>query len=181
MRKLMVVVGAVAGLALVSGCKPSNRDAVSEERQELAHTQQEAQKDLAEIRQEESKELAEVRQDSQEEVASAREEVMEKRQDVVEAEKEGVEERSAGASTLATPPVQVSGTLVSTLGNDFTLRVANGRELKLETNEATRVLHNNRSVELDKFKEGTEVRTSYVKEGDEYMAREVTILRPVME
>ena len=37
----------------------------------------------------------------------------------------------------------------------------------------------NRDVELDDFKEGTEVRASYVTDGDDLLARDVVIVTPV--
>jgi hypothetical protein len=51
--------------------------------------------------------------------------------------------------------------------------------VKLKTNDTTRVTQNNVDVDLDDFKEGTEVRASYTADGDDLVARDVVIITPV--
>ncbi|ADO71495.1 hypothetical protein [Stigmatella aurantiaca] len=187
MRKLMVAVATVTGLALAAGC--SKRDEALEERRDLTQAQQEAQKDMADIRQDaakeqaeiqrdEQKDLAEVQRDEQEDLAEVQKDVSEERQDVAEADSKLAAESGslAAAST-------VQGTVQSTLGNSLVLIVPgnNNAKLKLKTDGKTRVTENNRAVELDDFNEGTEVRASYVKDGDDMVARDVVIITPVMD
>ncbi|MDC0707337.1 hypothetical protein POL68_02535 [Stigmatella sp. ncwal1] len=176
MRKLMVAVATVTGLALAAGC--SKRDEALDERRDLAQAQQEAQKDMADIRQDAAKEQAEIQRDEQKDLAEVQKDVSEERQDVAEADRElAVESGSLAASST------VQGTVQSTLGNSLVLIVPGNKnaELKLKTDDKTRVTENNRAVELDDFDEGTEVRASYVKDGDDMVARDVVIISPVMD
>lgn len=179
MRKLMMAVAMVAGVALTAGC--SKRDEVQEQRRDLAEAQQEAQKETAEIRQEANKERAEVARDEQEELADAREEVGDEQKELAEAERdlaEDLREDTAGNTLAAGSTVQ--GRMRSTRGDSLVLIVpGNNAELKLKTDDQTRVMQNNLVVELDDFKEGTEVRASYVSDGDELVARDVVIISPV--
>lgn len=176
MRKLMIAVATVTGLALTAGC--SKRNEAQDERQDLAQAQQEAQKDMAEIRQEAAEDRADIQREEQEEVAEVQQDVAEQRQDVAEADSALAAESGslAAAST-------VEGRVQSTLGNSLVLIVPGNAnaELKLKTDDKTRVTENNRAVELDDFDEGTEVRASFVKDGDDMVARDVVILSPVMD
>jgi hypothetical protein len=176
MRKLMVAVATVAGLALTAGC--SKRNEAQDERKELAQAQQEAQKDMADIRKEAAEDRAGIQREEQEELADAQKDVTEERQDVAEADSEAAVESGSVASSST-----VEGRVRSTLGNSLVLIVPGNAnaELKLKTDDKTRVTENNREVELDDFDEGTEVRASFVKDGDNMVARDVVILTPVMD
>jgi len=176
MRKFMVGMGAVAGLWMVTGCK-SERDAAAEARQELATAEQEAQKDLAHLRLETQKELARARSEGEQKAEDIRKAVAEKNAEVARLEQEASKDVAAASAS----PLLVAGALVSSTAGDFTLRSADGRELKLETDGQTRVRFHDRAVKLDTFKEGTQLRASYVKDGDDYQARDVTIITPVIE
>jgi hypothetical protein len=197
MRKLMVAVAAVAGLALTAGCKKEPQD----ERRELAEAQRDAQKDITEAHQDANEERAELRKDANkdladiqkeesdiqkdenEEIADARKDVDEEERDVYEAEADrskDLRKDSAGAMTsVANETVQ--GRVRSTLGDSLVLVVPGkaNSELKLKTDDTTRVTQNNVQVDLDDFKEGTEVRASYVTDGDDLVARDVVIVNPV--
>jgi vacuolar-type H+-ATPase subunit H len=178
MRKLMVAVAAVAGLALTAGCQ---RNEPQEERRELAKAQQEAQKDIAEARQEANEERAEIQREEHEEIADARREVSEQEREVYEADRDRA--RDPRDDTMAATAVKetVQGRVRSTTGDSLVLVVPGkaNSELKLKTDDNTRVTRNNRDVELDDFKEGTEVRASYVADGEDLVARDVVILTPV--
>jgi hypothetical protein len=176
MRKLMIAVATVTGLALTAGC--SKRDEAREARADLAEAQQEAQKDMAEIRQEAAEDRADIQREQQEELAEAQEEVAEERQEVAEADS-----KLAADSDSFAAGSTVQGRVQSTLGNSLVLIVPGNAksELKLKTDDKTRVTENNRLVELDDFDEGTEVRASFVKDGDDMVARDVVILSPVMD
>lgn len=178
MRKLMIAVAMVAGLALTAGCK---RNEAQDERRDLAQAQQEAQKEMTEIRQETSQEQANLQREEQEELAEVQQDVAEEQKDVAEADSESAEKmHQERADTLATRST-IQGRVQSTSGDELVLIVPsnNNSELKLKTDDQTRVMENNRQVELDDFKEGTEVRASYVTEGDDMVARDVVILSPV--
>jgi hypothetical protein len=167
MRKLMVAV-AVVGLALTAGCK---RSEVQEERRDLAEAQREAQRDIAEAREDAREARADIQREEQEEIADARRDVAEEQQDLAEAE--------AGREHAET----VQGRVRSTTGDSLVLSVParNNAELKLKTDDKTRVTQNDLTVDLDDFEEGTEVRASYVMEGEDLVARDVVIITPVME
>jgi len=180
MRKLMVAVAAVAGLALTAGCK---RNEPQEERRELAEAQREAQEDMAEARQDANEERADIQREEQEEIADAQRDVAEEQRDVAEADMErdrDLREESAGAAFVNET---VQGRVRSTFGDSLVLSVPakNNAELKLKTDDNTRVTQNNVAVELDDFEEGTEVRASYVMDGDDLVARDVVIITPVKE
>ena len=176
MRKLMIAVATVTGLALTAGC--SKRDEAREARADLAEAQQEAQKDMAEIRQEAAEDRADIQREQQEELAEAQQDVAEERQEVAEADS-----KLAADSDSFAAGSTVQGRVQSTLGNSLVLIVPGNAnaELKLKTDDKTRVTENNRAVELDDFDEGTEVRASFVKDGDDMVARDVVILSPVMD
>jgi hypothetical protein len=194
MRKLMMAVAAVAGLAMVPGCK---RDNVESERRDVAEAQQEAAKETAEARQEESRDIAGARQDANEEVASAQEDVREEQQDLSEAQanrqeelNEDARERqddlaqggSGVAGTSAAAATSVQGRVLSTGGDSLTLvDTTNNKQLKLKTNDQTRIMQNNAPVKLDDITEGTQVRASYVMDGKDMVARELTVTQPVQK
>ena len=194
MRKLMMAVTAVAGLAMVPGCK---RDNVESERRDVAEAQQEAAKETAEARQEEARDIAGARQDANEEVADAQKDVREEQQDLAEAQANRQEELNedarerqddlaqggsgmAGASAAAA--TSVNGRVLSTGGDSLTLvDTTNNKQLKLKTNDQTRIMQNNAPVKLDDITEGTQVRASYVMDGKDMVAKELTVTKPVMK
>ncbi|WP_164016184.1 hypothetical protein [Pyxidicoccus trucidator] len=193
MRKLMMAVTAVAGLAMVSGCK---RDNVESERRDVAEAQQEATQETAEARQDAQQDIAGAQQEAQEEVASAQQDVREEEQDLAEAQRGQQEDLAedrreanedlaqggsgmAGASAAAT---NVQGRVLSTGGDSLTLvDTSNNKQIKLKTNDQTRIMQNNAPVKLDDITEGTQVRASYVMEGKDMVARELTVTQPVQK
>jgi hypothetical protein len=190
MRKLMVAVAAVAGLALTAGCKRNPQ----EERRELAETQKDAQKQIAEahkdaneeradIQRDEQKELADTQRDEQKEIADAQHDVAEEQRDVAEADRERAQDLRRDGTAAAAVNDTIQGRVRSTSGDSLVLMVPgqNNTELKLKTDGKTRVTQNNRDVDLDDFKPGTEVRASYVADGDDLLARDVVIVTPVMK
>jgi hypothetical protein len=178
MRKLMVAVAAVAGLALTAGCK---RNEPQEERRELVEAQREAQEDIAGARKEASEERSDIQREEQEEIAEAQRDVAEEQRDVAEADRERTEDLRDDRAGATAINESVQGRVRSTTGDSLVLVVpsSNNAELKLKTDDMTRVMQNNRAVELDDFDEGTEVRASYVLEGDDLVARDVVIITPV--
>ncbi|MFP2933360.1 hypothetical protein ACLESO_51080 [Pyxidicoccus sp. 3LG] len=193
MRKLMIAVSAVAGLAMIPGCK---RDNVEAERQDVAEAQQEATRETAEARQEAQEDIAGAQQGAQEEIASAQQDVQEERQDVAEAEQNRNEELAedqremnddlaqggsgtAGATAAAT---SVNARVISTGGDSLTVvDTSNNKQLKLKTNDQTRIMQNNAPVKLDDITEGSQVRASYVMDGKDMVARELTVTQPAQK
>ncbi|MFY2557991.1 hypothetical protein ACN469_10205 [Corallococcus terminator] len=192
MRKLMMAVGAVAALAMVSGC--SKRDNVAEQREDVAEAQAEARQETAEARQEEQRdiadtqrnaqeEIAETHREANEEIASAQKDVRDEQGDLVEAQRDLNEDLATGGSgaagaTMAATSVQ--GRVLSTSGDSLTLvDTTNNRQLKLKTNDQSRILQDNRAVKVKDIKEGDQVRASYVLDGKDMVVRELSVTKVV--
>ncbi|QSQ26972.1 hypothetical protein JY651_19530 [Pyxidicoccus parkwayensis] len=206
MRKLMMAVTAVAGLAMIPGCK---RDNVESERRDVAEAQQEASKETAQARQEESHDIASAQQNANEDIASAHKEanediasaqqdVREEQGELAEAERNRNEELNqdqrerqddlaqggsgAAGATTAAAATSVQGRVLSTGHDTLTLvDTSNNKQLKLKTNDQTRILQNNAPVKLGDITEGTQVRASYVMDGKDMVARELTVTQPVQK
>ncbi|RKG57705.1 hypothetical protein D7X30_19670 [Corallococcus sp. AB011P] len=193
MRKLMIAVTAVAGLTMVTGCK---RDDVQAQREDVAEARQEAAQEKAEARQDESQELAatqqdanediaEARQDANDKIASANEDVRDEEQDLAEAQANRNEDLAEGGSgmagtTSAAAATTVNGRVLSKSGDTLTLVDSTNKELKIKTNDKTAVMDNgSRAVKLDDIKEGSQVRASYVMDGKDMVARDVTLVAPI--
>ncbi|NOK23227.1 hypothetical protein [Corallococcus carmarthensis] len=193
MRKLMIAVTAVAGLTMVTGCK---KDDVQEQREDVAEARQEAAQETAEARQDESKELAsaqhdanediaEARQDANDKIASANEDVRDEEQDLAEAQANRNEDLAEGGSgmagtTSAAAATTVNGRVISKSGDTLTLVDSTNKELKIKTNDKTALMDNgSRAVKLDDIKEGSQVRASYVMDGKDMVARDVTLVAAV--
>lgn len=204
MRKLMMAVTAVAGLAMVSGCK---RDNIESERRDVAEAQQEAQQETAEARQSAQEDIAGARQNEQEEVAGAQQEVREEEKDLAEAQRnqqeelvanqreqqdemaedqrelrEGTAQGGSGMAGASAAAANVQGRVLSTGGDSLTLvDTSSNKQVKLKTNDQTRIMQNNAPVKLDDLTEGTQVRASYVMDGKDMVARELTVTQPVQK
>ncbi|AFE04972.1 putative lipoprotein [Corallococcus coralloides DSM 2259] len=193
MRKLMIAVTAVAGLTMVTGCK---KDDVQAQREDVAEARQEAAQETAEARQDESQELAsaqenanedvaEARQDANDKIASANEEVRDEEQDLAEAQANRNEDLAEGGSgmagtTSAAAATTVNGRVLSKSGDTLTLVDSSNKELKIKTNDKTALMDNgSRAVKLDDIQEGSQVRASYVMDGKDMVARDVTLVAPV--
>jgi hypothetical protein len=193
MRKLMIAVTAVAGLTMVTGCK---KDDVQSQREDVAEARQEAAQETAEARQDESQELAsaqenanedvaEARQDANDKIASANEEVRDEEQDLAEAQANRNEDLAEGGSgmagtTSAAAATTVNGRVLSKSGDTLTLVDSSNKELKIKTNDKTALMDNgSRAVKLDDIQEGSQVRASYVMDGKDMVARDVTLVAPV--
>lgn len=199
MRKLMMAVTAVAGLAMVPGCK---RDNVESERRDVAEAQQEAAKETAEARQDESRDIASAQKEANEDIAGAQQDVREEQNELAEAERNRSQELAedqrerqedlnedtarggsgAAGTTAAAAATNVQGRVLSTGHDSLTLvDTSSNKQLKLKTNDQTRILQNNAPVKLDDITEGTQVRASYVMDGKDMVARELTVTQPVQK
>ncbi|RYZ36318.1 MAG: hypothetical protein EOO71_32255 [Myxococcaceae bacterium] len=202
MRKLMIAVTAVAGLTMVAGCK---KDDVQEQREDVAEARQEAAQETAEARQDEGREvasaqqdaneeigaaqrdtnedIAEARQDANEKIASANEDVRDEEQDLAEAQANRNEDLAQGGSGMAgatAAATTINGRVLSKSGDTLTVVDSNNRELKIKTNDKTALMDNgSRAVKMDDIKEGSQVRASYVMDGKDMVARDVTLVAAV--
>jgi hypothetical protein len=172
--------------------------------QEMTEAQKSAQEETASARQEAQEKTAGAQQEAQEEVANAQQNIDEERKDVAEAREEtaqnqaeeredvaqaeqnAAEERedlaTGGSGMAAGAAMTMTGTLKNvTMGDNLEVTDSTGKELKLKTDDQTKVTWNNKPAKLDSFDEGTQVRASYVKQGDDMLARDVTIVKPVMK
>lgn len=189
----MIAVTAVAGLTMVTGCK---KDDVQAQREDVAEARQEAAQEMAEARQDESQELAatqqdanediaEARQDANDKIASANEDVRDEEQDLAEARANRNEDLAEGGSgmagtTSAAAATTVNGRVLSKSGDTLTLVDSANKELKIKTNDKTALMDNgSRAVKLDDIQEGSQVRASYVMDGKDMVARDVTLVAPV--
>lgn len=182
MRK--VIIAAVVGLGLV-GCQSqredtqSQREELNQERaqfsEEAAQTRQEAQQDVAETREQAQQEIAQTEQDAEQQIAEGREDVEQKEQELAQSQQESMNEGTGGSGMDTNLAI---GTLKSSMGSNITLDDAKGAELKLKTDDNTRVMYEGKRVKIDDFEEGTRVRVSYSIKGDEKIVREVTVLQP---
>ncbi|MFP2896646.1 hypothetical protein [Corallococcus sp. 4LFB] len=188
----MIAVTAVAGLTMVTGCKQDNvqeqREDVAEARQEAAQETAEARQDLgqevASAREDASEDVAEARQDANDKIASANQEVREEEKDLAEARanrNEDLAEGGSGMAGTAAAATTVNGRVLSTSGDTLTLvDSSSNKELKIKTNDKTAMMDNsNRAVKLDDIQEGSQVRASYVMDGKDLVARDVTLVAPV--
>jgi hypothetical protein len=177
MKKMIFAGAALAGALALGGCKDASQK-VADERAELNREQVEASRDTSRIRAEAAKDKAEIDREAARDVADERKEVAEQSKDVREAERDMVKENvREGDGTLASSGV-VSGRLGSTVGQKLTIRESSGKEVKLGMDDRTSVTRDGQTVKIDDFKEGTEVRASYVTDGDDRVAREVQVLSP---
>lgn len=207
MKNLFKAAVVVAGLGLMAGCQ-DNKSQTADARREVAEAEaaaakktaeanQELGQKTAEVRQETAqetaklnedanKELAEAREGTQREVAEAREDVTEARKDMTEAERDAAQASRTDDTAMETGTggagvLMATGALSTGMGSGFKVKDATGKELELDTDDRTRVMYNGQAVKLDDFKDGTQVRASYTKQGDDLVARDVTILKPVRE
>ncbi len=180
MKKILMAAVSVAGLALGVGCKDNRAEQVRDERADLARTQQKANEKIADIRADEAKEKADVAAKADEKVAEERQDVAEERQDLAKAENDLYkEERKDAVDSMAAG--SVSGTLKSTLGSQLTIRDSAGVDHKFDVKDSTRVTYHGAAVKLDDYKDGTEVRASFINDGDDKIAKDVVILNPALE
>ena len=175
MRKLMMAVTAVAGLAVATGCQRSGSD-VQNQREEVAKAQQDVGEANREAHEKVTEETADARQEAGQEVAQAQENLNEEQQKLRETQAEQQKDM-VGATAAATT---VQGSLQSKDDDLLVLTVpAQGnRQLRLKTDDKTRVMQGTREVELDDIQEGSQVRASYVAEGNDMVARDVTVVTP---
>jgi hypothetical protein len=214
MRKLMIAVATVVGMAMAgSGCT-DNRDRAANERRELARTEAQADQDIANARQDAARQKADIDRKTEEKVANRQQEVLNKRQDVARADRDLAVNRdrelavsrdrdlavtregddvalhdrglrtgsSLDRDRAAVTDGTVKGVLTSTFGSKIEIRDLRGNKEKLKTDELTRVFENGREVRIGDFRDGTEVRASFVLDKDhDKVARDVQVLHPVMK
>lgn len=86
---------------------------------------------------------------------------------------------TAAERAVANPLIgAVSGTVASASEGALQLREASGERLVLTTDGQTQVMRDGRPVGLESLQPGTEVRASYVIDGEEWRARRVDVVPP---
>jgi hypothetical protein len=86
---------------------------------------------------------------------------------------------TAAERAVANPLIgSVSGTVTGASEGELQLREAGGKSLVLTTDGETRVVRDGRPVGLESLQPGTEVRASYVIDGEEWRARELDVVPP---
>jgi hypothetical protein len=73
----------------------------------------------------------------------------------------------------------VAGTVARASEGHLQLRDEGGKDIVLSTDTRTRVVRDGRPVTLEALQPGSEVRASYVIQGEEWMARQVEVVPPV--
>jgi hypothetical protein len=87
------------------------------------------------------------------------------------------EDSTAAERAVANPLLgAVSGTVAGTSEGGLQLREASGESLVLTTDGQTQVMRDGRPVGLESLRPGTEVRASYVIDGEEWRARRVDVV-----
>ncbi len=72
----------------------------------------------------------------------------------------------------------VSGTVAGASDGELQLHEVDGESIVLTTDGQTQVVRNGRPVGLESLQPGTEVRASYVIDGEEWRARRVDVVSP---
>ncbi|HYO56147.1 hypothetical protein [Archangium sp.] len=86
---------------------------------------------------------------------------------------------TAAERAVANPLLgSVSGTVARTSGDALQLHEAGGKRVVLTTDGQTRVVRNGQPLGLEALQPGTEVRASYVIDGEEWRARQVDVVPP---
>ncbi len=184
MRKLMMAAVAVAGLAVMPGCQRSNNNSaasgeVQDQRSQVAKAQEEVGQANREAHESLNEQTADARQQVGQDVAQAQEKLSAEQQKLTQAQgqqQQGMAE--SGTTTAAATTVQ--GSLQSKDEDMLVLTVAEqgNRQLRLKMDDQTRVMQDNREVKLDDIQEGSQVRASYVSEGEDMLARDITVVTP---
>lgn len=181
MRKLMVTVAAVAGLALVTGCKRSDDMGGQGGAGGAGSVGAEAHQDLSQAQREAHEKLVEggsnLQQEGQE-VRDAQTRLTQEQEQLAQDEGGQMQDQAQGGSGAAGTATTVQGSIQSK-GKDMLVLSVPGQgssPLRLKMDDQTRVMQNNREVKLEDLQEGSQVRASYVSEGKDMLARDVTVL-----
>jgi hypothetical protein len=175
MRTIIIV--AVAGLSLVA-CR-SRQDEVADKRAEVAREQAEVKRESTEAHAEADQKSAQAQAEADQTIASENEDLREDKRELTEKERQLGAEQGTGGAGLDPASHSISGTVTSTLGQQIDVIDRVGGKLSLRTDDLTVVTLNGQRVDIDDFKNGTEVRASYQAKGDDKFARSVEILKPV--
>ncbi len=172
-----IIIAAVAGLSLVA-CR-TKQDEVADKRAEVARKQAEVNRESVEARAEADQKSAQAQAEADRTIANKNEDLRQDKRELMEKERQlGVEPGTGGAG-LAPAASSITGTLTSTLGPQIDVVDRAGGKLSLRTDDLTVVTLNGQRVNIDDFKNGTEVRASYQAKGDDKLARSVEILKPI--
>jgi len=172
-----IIIAAVAGLSLVA-CR-SKQDEVADKRAEVAREQAEVKRESMEARAEADRKSAEAQAEANQTIANENEDLREEKRELMEKERQLGAEQGTGGAGFDPASASISGTVTSTLGPQIEMIDRVGGKLSLRTDDLTVVTLNGQRVDIDDFKNGTEVRASYQAKGDDKFARSVEILKPI--
>lgn len=87
-------------------------------------------------------------------------------------------EGSDAGPTQQQGAASLSGKLEASAPNQLIVRDNTGFQYRLKTDDRTRVTFNGQPAKLDQFKQGTEVRATYVFDGQNRVATGVEVISP---
>jgi hypothetical protein len=172
-----IIIAAVAGLSLVA-CR-TKQDEVADKRAEVAREQAEVKRKSMEARAEADQKSVQAQAEADRTVANENEDLRQDQRELMEKERQAGADQGTGGAGFEPASATISGTVTSTLGPQIELIDRAGGKLSLRTDDLTVVTLNGQRVDIDDFKNGTEVRASYLAKGDDKFARSVEILKPI--
>jgi hypothetical protein len=171
-----IIIAAVAGLSLVA-CR-TKQDEVTDKRAEVAREQAEVNRKNMEARAEANGKSAQAQAEADRTIANENEDLRQDKRELTEKERQLGAEQGTGGAGFESASSSITGTVTSTLGPQIDMIDRAGGKLTLRTDDLTVVMLNGQRVDIDDFKNGTEVRASYQAKGDDKFARSVEILKP---
>lgn len=174
--RMTIVTAAVAALGLL-GCQ-DKREQVAQQQAEVEQEQLEFNRKAADERAEANRESFEAKRDAEQEIAREQRELSAERRELAEDQRE-LEREGIGGAGIAGTGNMVTGTVKTSWGPKITVVDAQGREMKLLTDEKTAISFKGKKVDIDDFSPGTEVQATYVVKENEKFARQVEILKPI--
>ena len=172
-----IIIAAVAGLSLVA-CR-TKQDEVADKRAEVGREQAEVNRKNMDARAEANRKSAQAQAEADRTIANENEDLRQDKRELMEKERQLGTEPGVGGAGLEPASHSISGTITSTLGPQIEMVDRAGGKLTLRTDDLTAVTLDGQRVDIDDFKNGTEVRASYLAKGDDKFARSVEILKPI--
>ena len=172
-----IIIAAVAGLSLVA-CR-SKQEEVTDKRAEVAREQAEVKRESMEAQAEADRKSAQAQAEAKQTIADENEDLREEKRELMEKERQLDAEQGTGGAGFEAARPSISGAITSTVGPQIVMTDRVGGKLTLRTDDLTVVTLNGQKVNIDDFKDGTEVRASYLAKGDDKFARSVEILKPI--
>lgn len=151
---------------------------------DLAKTEQDAHQDLANKAQNESERIANAEQKRNERVIDAEhdanKDISAERKDVANAERkldEAEAKDGIGGSGVVRDVATVTGTIVKTTDDSFTIKEADGDTHRLGVSDATVYGYGDKKLALHDLHDGERVKASYVMANDKPVATRIDVLK----